>query len=106
MSASRVRARLRKVRQRQNLSSLSQEDKKQSINAVRNFVLFGGKRGKGTGGSFAEFVARFPLAKDKVESATNKRGLSDLIRHQLAIAKEKLRRRKRNKLARKQRVRA
>lgn len=106
MTASRVRARLRQGRQKHNLSTLTRDDKQPSINAVRNFIIFGGKRGHGTGGGFEVFAKRWPLGKDKVEAPKPiKRALHHFFAR-ISYVRSVLKRRARNKRARKQRARA
>jgi len=104
MSASRVRAQLRKSRQDFNKTCLTAANKTKNPIAIRAYILHGGRRGSGSGGAFAVFAERFPVSPP--EAVTKVRGLHRYAVEMIAAAKAKLLRRKQNKLARKQRARA
>jgi hypothetical protein len=106
MSASRTRSYLRKARQQSNKSSLTAADKLKNPIAIRAYILHGGRRGNGSGGAFAVFAKRFPLANDKVKAPKHRnRALHHILLH-ISYVREVLKRRARNKRARKQRARA
>jgi hypothetical protein len=102
MSASRIRARLRKARQEYNRTILSAEQKKGNPKAAKQYIIFGGRIGNRTGTRFEEFVRRFPESGTRVSTPLRK-----VFSQAAAIRKfftEKLARRKEAKRRRKQRT--
>jgi hypothetical protein len=101
MTASRIIASHRKARRGSNWALLSSEQKKANSVAAHHYVIFGGKKGHGTGGSFEEFARRSPKGGLPVKAP-----LRRLFSQAAAIAKyfrEKLARRREIKRRRKQR---
>ena len=103
MSASRIRAQLRKGRRELNRASLTPENKLQSENAVRAFILFGGKRGKRTPVPFEVFAKRFPLAADKQQPPPKNHRVKAIFLNVKAALAVKIARRREIKRRRKQR---
>jgi len=102
MSASRIRARLRKARQEHNRTLLSAEQKKDNPKAAKQYIIFGGRVGHRTGIPFTVFGRRFPEAGAPVKTPLRK-----VFSQAAAIRKfftEKCARRKEAKRRRKQRT--
>lgn len=105
MSASRVRSRLRKLRQQENKVFLTGDQKKEFPRAAQQFIIFGRPRRHGEGYAipFEKFVERFPAETQQTPPEPRRNGLRQYIRETLANAKAKLARRKANKRSRQQR---
>ena len=100
MSASRVRARLRKARQQQNRAFLSAEQKQGHPIAAEQFTIFGRMhQGRYYKVTFQDFVARSSAPKPHKRS----RGFGSYAMAARAFARRVFRRRATNKQCRKQR---
>jgi hypothetical protein len=103
MTASRVRAVLRQARQKNNKDSLTTDQKFQNPEAVRSYIMHGGKRGKGTGGQFELFTRYFPMPGEETPRTFRQR-ISEYGNELRRALAEKLARRKANRVRRKQRA--
>ena|ERR1035441_8739979 len=99
MTASRVRARLRKARQAQTRAWLQPEQKKENPKAAGQFVIFG--NGNNYAMEFAEFVRRFP-EHGRIDQPRARTG--HFLTLAMAFARRVARRHQANKRARKQRL--
>ena len=104
MSASRIRARLRKARQADNKAFLSAEQKKENPKAAAQFIIFARKYdGRYYKLTFEDFVQRFP---EQPRESPRRPYIGPFVNSARAFIRQIMRRRSANKRARKQRVSA
>jgi hypothetical protein len=102
MTASHIRAALRKTRQKNNKDSLTTDQKFQNPQAVRSYIMHSGKRGKGTGGPFELFARYFPMSGEEAPPTFRQR-ISEYANDWRRALTAKLAHRKANRIGRKQR---
>lgn len=111
MSASRVRARLRKGRQQQNKAFLSSQQKAEFPKSAQQFIIFGRRRSfiEGYRITFEDFIERFkkkPVAQVEQAQMSYARKIATYALKRMAEVRAKMKRRKENKVRRNQRLRA